>query len=200
MSSLLSSTANTRAVLPGSLRILRSDAPVAPTDADVQWLLDHGITTLIDLRSDAECQRRPCPLAQDERFRYVTLPVTGGNAMPASPADVPRSYIAMVDAQMARILQAIGNAEGGVMFFCTAGKDRTGVVAALLQHRAGLPREAIVADYVLSGENLRERLAIFSSLHPEIAPAIYTPQRAYMEAFLDWAEAHGSYDQQESVT
>lgn len=190
MPSLLSSTANTRAVLPGSLRILRSDAPVAPTDGDVQWLLCHGITTLIDLRSPAECERRPCPLAQDGRFRYISLPVTGGNAMPASPADVPRSYIAMVDGQMARILQAIGDAEEGMMFFCTAGKDRTGVVAALLQRRAGLTRDAIVADYLLSGENLRERLAAFGSLHPEIDPAIYTPQQTYMEAFLDWAEVN----------
>ena len=63
MSSLLSSTVNTRAVLPGSLRILRSDAPVAPTEADIQWLLTHGVTTLIDLRTEVECARRPCPLA-----------------------------------------------------------------------------------------------------------------------------------------
>lgn len=188
MSSLLSSTVNTRAVLPGSLRILRSDAPVAPTDEDVAFLLAHGITTLIDLRFPRECQRHPCPLAQDGRFRYLHLPVTGGNAMPASPADVPRSYIAMADAQMARILQAICSAEGGVMFFCTAGKDRTGVVSALVQKRAGLPREEIVRDYVLSGENCRERLATFARLRPEIDPAIYTPQPAYMEAFLDWAD------------
>lgn len=185
MSSLLSSTVNTRAVLPGSLRILRSDAPVAPTDGDVSWLLTHGVTTLIDLRTEAECTRRPCPLAQDGRFRYLHLPVTGGNAMPASPADVPRSYLAMVDAQMTRILQAIDEAETGVMFFCTAGKDRTGVVSALLQRRAGLTREAIIADYLLSGDNCRELLSAFASLHPEIDPAIYTPQRAYMEAFLD---------------
>ena len=84
-----------------------------------------------------------------------------------------------------RILQAIDEAETGVMFFCTAGKDRTGVVSALVQLRAGLTREAIIDDYLSSGENCRERLAAFASLHPEIDPAIYTPQRAYMEAFLD---------------
>lgn len=189
MSSLLESTANTRPVLPGSLRLLRSDALVAPTDADVQWLLRHGVTTLIDLRSEKEVQRRPCPLADDSRFTCLHLPVTGGNAMPDSPQDVPRSYAAMVDARMARILDAIDSAATGVMFFCAAGKDRTGVVSALLQRRAGMPREAIVADYALSGTNLREFLAAFGRQHPEIDPAVYTPQPAYMEAFLDMLDA-----------
>ena len=192
MASLLASTANTRFVLPGSLRILRSDAPIAPTPEDVAWLLAHGVTTLIDLRWEAEVQRRPVPLAEDPRFRCLHLPVTGGNAMPASPADVPRSYLAMVDAQMARILSAIDGAPDGVMYFCTAGKDRTGVVSALLQRRAGLPREAIVTDYVLSGENLRERLAAFALLHPETDPRIYTPQPAYMAAFLDGLDSRNS--------
>lgn len=185
MASLLASTANTRPVLPCSLRILRSDAPIAPTPEDVAWLADHGVTTLIDLRSDAEVQRRPLPLTSDPRFRCLHLPVTGGNAMPASPADVPLSYLRMVDEQMTRILSAIDSAPAGVMFFCTAGKDRTGVVSALLQRRAGLSREEIVADYVLSGENLQERLAAFALAHPEVDPLIYTPRAACMQAFLD---------------
>lgn len=188
MPSLLESTANTRSVLPGSLRYLRSDAPTSPTPQDVAFLLEQGVTTLVDLRSDAECLRRPCPLAEHSGFTYLRLPVTGGNAMPDSPAHVADSYIRMVDDQMERILSAIEAADTGVMFFCTAGKDRTGVVSALLQHRAGLPREMIVADYLLSGENLRERLAAFAALHPEVDPAIYTPQSAYMERFLDWLE------------
>lgn len=184
MPSLLQSTDNTRPVLPGSLRLLRSDAPVAPTPEDVAFLLAHCVTLLIDLRSEAERERKPCPLEGHPAFTYRHMPVTGGNAMPASPADVPRSYLRMVDGQMARILQTIEAAESGVMFFCTAGKDRTGVVSALLQRKAGLPEEAIIADYVLSGENLRERLSAFAARHPEIDPVIYTPQPAYVEAFL----------------
>lgn len=189
MASLLSSTLNPRSVLPGSLRCLRSDAIAAPTEEDVCWLLGHGITTLIDLRSDAECVRKPCPLADHSDFQYRRLPVTGGNAMPDSPADVPRSYAAMVDAQMPRIIAAIDDAPAGVVFFCTAGKDRTGVVSALLQKRAGLSREEIIRDYLLSGENLRERLEYYGRQHPEIDPDIYFPQRAHMEGFLDWLES-----------
>lgn len=189
MPSLLESTANTRCVLPGCFRYLRSDAPTAPTLQDIAFLLEHGVTTLVDLRSDAECQHRPCPLAEHPDFAYHHLPVTGGNAMPKSTAHVADSYIRMVDDQMASILSTIEDANAGVMFFCTAGKDRTGVVSALLQHRVGLSREVIVADYLRSGENLREQLSAFAALHPEIVPAIYTPCAAYMERFLDWLDS-----------
>lgn len=150
MASLLESTANTRTVLPGNLHFLRSDAPLFPTDADVAFLLKHDVTTLIDLRSAEEVQRNPCPLAKDERFTYHHMPVTGGNAMPDSPADVPLSYLRMVDAQMERILRLIRRSRG-VMYFCAAGKDRTGVVSALLQREHGMSDDAIAAEYARSG-------------------------------------------------
>lgn len=184
MPSLLESTANTRAALPGSLRILRSDAPLSPTPADVDFLISHGVTTLIDLRSDEEVQRKPCPLAEDTRFIYHRMPVTGGNTMPDSPADVPLSYLRMVDEQMARILDTIRSASTGVMYFCTAGKDRTGVVSALLQREAGLSMEAIAADYAISGENLLTMFTTFRERHPEINVEIYTPKKEYMLQFL----------------
>jgi len=105
--------------------------------------------------------------------------------MPDSPADVPLSYLRMVDGQMARILEAIRSAPGGVMYFCTAGKDRTGVVSALLQRAAGLSREAIAADYALSGPHLQAMFAAFRARHPDISEDIYTPKPEYMLQFLD---------------
>lgn len=188
MPSLLQSTANTRQTLPGSFRYLRSDAPLAPTEQDVAFLLAHGVTTLLDLRSSEEVQRKPCPLAEDARFTYLHMPVTGGNAMPNSVEDVPHSYLRMMDAQMSRILAAIHAATGGVMYFCTAGKDRTGVVSALLQREAGLTKEAIAADYALSGKNLQELFTAFHARHPEINVEIYTPKPQYMVQFLDMLE------------
>ena len=184
MPSLLPSTANTRIVLPGNDRLLRSDAPLSPTDADIDYLLSRGITTLIDLRSGDEIVRKPCPLAEDARFTYRHMPVTGGNAMPESPADVPLSYLHMVDAQMARILSTIRESDG-VMYFCAAGKDRTGVVSALIQLENGMSSEAIAADYALSGENLRTMFTAFRERHPEIDVEVYTPKKEYMLQFLE---------------
>ena len=188
MPSLLQSTANTRTVLPGNDRLLRSDVPLSPSVEDTAFLLQQGITTLIDLRSAEEVLRKPCPLAADARFTYHHIPITGGNAMPDSPADVPRSYLRMIDGQMAQILDIIRSADSGVMYFCTAGKDRTGVVSALLQREAGLTKEAIAADYALSGENLQELFTAFHARHPEINVEIYTPKPQYMVQFLDMLE------------
>ena len=187
MSSLLESTTNTRQVLPGSFRLLRSDVPLSPTEKDVAFLLKHGVTTLIDLRSEEEVLRRPCPLAAHPGFSYQHLPVTGGNTMPASPADVPRSYLRMVDAQMAHILRTIRSAGSGVMFFCAAGKDRTGVVSALLQRQAGLKRGEIVADYLLSGENPVSPCApspasTLTSIRPSSRPA----RRIWRPSSMAW--------------
>ena len=183
MPSLLASTANTRSVLPGNDRLLRSDAPLSPTAADVDFLLSRGVTTLIDLRSDDEVLRKHCPLAQDGRFNYLHMPVTGGSAMPDSPADVPLSYLRMVDAQMERILNIIHETDG-VMYFCTAGKDRTGVVSALLQREQGMSDENIAAEYALSGDNLQAMFTSFRARHPEINEEIYAPKKEYMLQFL----------------
>lgn len=184
MPSLLQSTANTRTVLPGNLRLLRSDAPLSPTAADIAFLLDHGVTTLIDLRSEEDLQRKPCPLAADARFAYRHMPVTGGNAMPSSVEEVPLSYLRMVDEQMSEILRVIHETDG-VMYFCTAGKDRTGVVSALIQREHGLSPADIAAEYAVSGENLKDMFAEFHARRPEINVAIYTPKPEYMLQFLD---------------
>ena len=79
--------------------------------------------------------------------------------MPA-PDEVPLSYMEMADGtgQMAGALQAIAEAPQAVLFHCTAGKDRTGVVAALLLWLAGVSEEDILADYIVSGPYLQQML------------------------------------------
>ncbi len=70
MSSLLQSTRNTRALPTGTMRYIRSDAPECLTDAEVQWLLDNNIITIVDLRSDEEIAKKPCSLKEKEGFMY----------------------------------------------------------------------------------------------------------------------------------
>lgn len=184
MHRFFASTKNTRAVLPGSLRYIRSDVPLQVTEEEKQWLVSHSITTVVDLRTKKERAARPCPLEQDERFRYLRLPVTGGDALPDSPAWVAQSYINMADEQMERILQTISESESNVLFFCTAGKDRTGVVAALLLRRAGFSEEYILRDYLLSGQNLAADLEQYARANPGVDLAVITPRRETMERFL----------------
>lgn len=191
MASILEGTLNARVIAEtGSRLLVRSDAPVDVTAADVAWLLEHGVTTLIDLRSASEVERVPVPLAGDSRFAYENMPVTGGNVIPGTPEQVPASYIAMVDAQMAGIVHRIENAPGGVMWFCSAGKDRTGVVSAIVLSRLGVSCQEIVDDYVESAGNLREALEDVARRRPEARLDVMIPRRQTMERFLDWYKAH----------
>ena len=55
-----------------------------------------------------------------------------------------------------QVVGEIAGAEGPVLFFCAAGKDRTGLIAALLLSLVGVGDDEIVADYVRSEERLSE--------------------------------------------
>ena len=190
MNSLLCSTLNTRRVFPDSDRFLRSDAPCVLEESDVAWLRSHEVRTLIDLRSAEEVAARPCALEGRDGFTVLHLPMSCGGALPAEAQAVPQSYLSMLNVQTRRVLDAIESAETNAMFFCTAGKDRTGVVAALLQLRRGVAREQIVADYMASREYLAELLQSYCASHPGMDPCIVIPQERYMLGFLAQAARH----------
>lgn len=176
MGSLLKSTRNTRALPIGGMRYIRSDAPLCLTEEEVQWLLDNDISTLVDLRSAKELERTPCPLQNMTGFTYYHLPVTGGGDTPKSREHLHALYRGMVDEQMDIILETILNATSNVMYFCTAGKDRTGVVSALLLRRLGISEDVIVEDYMKSKENLSDMLTTYVKNHPEVNIDIIIPQ------------------------
>jgi len=103
-------------------------------------------------------------------------------------------YCLMVDGfpdRIARAISAIANApEGGVLVHCYAGKDRTGIVVALLLALVGVPKETIVDDYTVSADYLRplweeqRRLAI-----PTVPPG--SPPEAMAEMLEHLGQAHG---------
>ncbi len=183
MSSLLNSTQNTRAILPDSLRYLRSDVPASLTESEIDWLRKQNIRCIVDLRSEEEQKKKPCPLSQQTDFVYHSLPVSGGNAVPACPDEVSASYVAMVDEQMEHIIYTIETSDCGVLYFCNAGKDRTGVVSALLLRRLGYDDEYIIKDYLQSADNLKEMLRAYAA-SSGVDIHIITPCRRYMEEFL----------------
>lgn len=185
MSSLLESTKNTRAILPDSLRFIRSDVPDKITPQDIQWLIDNNITTAVDLREESEYTARRCPLEDNSAFTYHHMPVTGGNAVPTSVEGVPQSYIKMADDYMESIIETIMNAPSNVIYFCSAGKDRTGIVSAIILNRLGFSRQFIIDDYMQSGENLKDMIEVYASRFPQACKAAMIPQESYIESFLD---------------
>jgi hypothetical protein len=186
MGSLFKSTRNTRILKGGSLeelRYIRSDAPENLSEDEIQWLLRHNIRTLVDLRQDYEAAANPCPLARRPEFTYLSIPVTTGNIVPAGQFKIVPAYLRMVDETMARIINTIESSENGVLYFCAVGKDRTGVVSALLQLRAGASRQEIVDDYAASYENLKDLIDQWCSKDP--GAEVLIPRASYMEEFLD---------------
>lgn len=175
MSSLLRSTRNTRALPTGTMRYIRSDVPLHLTDEEIGWLLNNNITTLVDLRSDEEVCKQPCELAAKEGFQYYHLPVTGGGGTPKSLGHLYTIYSQMIDKQMEKIIDTIMGARSNVLYFCTAGKDRTGVVSAVLLRKLGYSDEVIIDDYMKSKDNLIGMLTAYVKEHPEVDIEIIIP-------------------------
>lgn len=189
MERLFEHTLNTRPILENSLRFIRSDVPTQVSAAEKDRLAAHNITTIVDLRSAAERAKAPSPLMDDARFTYLCRPVTVGNAVPETADDVSRLYIAMVDGALRRTIDTIWNAKTNVLYFCSAGKDRTGVVSAILLHKSGMSREYIVADYMKTASNLKTFLESYAREHPGIRLDVIMPHERYMEEFLAWLAA-----------
>jgi len=85
---------------------------------------------------------------------------------------------------MPKVFRTIANAESGVMFNCTAGKDRTGVVSAILLLHARVSDTDIIENYVLTREYGRARLELVHKNFPEVDMNIVTPKAWFMEEFL----------------
>ncbi|MCL2140169.1 MAG: tyrosine-protein phosphatase [Dehalococcoidia bacterium] len=184
MASLLKSTQNTRALINGSLRYIRSDALTNLDSLDIAWLVHNNVLTVIDLRTEKETMEKPCCLQDYPPFTYLNMPVSFGNEVPQTAKEVPPYYLKMVDHQMHLILSTIENSQTNVIYFCRAGKDRTGVVSALLLLKHGFSHEAIINDYMLSADNLKEMIEQYCSDHPLVSKEAMTPNKEYMVQFL----------------
>lgn len=198
--SLLETTLNTRdlggyssAVSGNGLklwRILRSDVQNYPSERDICLLKENGILTIIDLRGERDVQRKPSGFADREDFVYINIPIEEGSGIPESVDAVSGSYLAIAESKnMAQVFRTIASASGGVMFNCTAGKDRTGVVSAVILGLCGVSEQDIVSDYLITKESSKERFEMIHANFPEIDMNIVIPQERYMLGFLELLKA-----------
>ncbi|MBR7009118.1 MAG: tyrosine-protein phosphatase [Ruminococcus sp.] len=191
MASLFSSTNNTRRLIENSSRFIRSDVPIVLKSNEIQWLKDQNVFTIIDLRDESEQKIKPCPLKIDPSFDYFSMPVTGGNDIPEKPQYVASSYIAMCDDKMEKIIDKIVRSKSNVLFFCNAGKDRTGVVSAILLYLLGYDDEYIINDYMKSADNLKEMLLNYAKANISVDIEVITPHAEYIREFIEWYKTRG---------
>jgi protein-tyrosine phosphatase len=134
--------------------LLRSDGLHRLDDRGRAALAGLNIRTVIDLRTDEECQVAPSALGDMLGPRRIHLPVIGSKELIALPPELGAIYRHLVDNCGAAMTAAIGRlcAPGALpgLIHCSAGKDRTGLLAALILAELGVGDDVIAADYALS--------------------------------------------------
>ena len=177
-------------------RIWRSDRQENPDPEDIALLRSKGITTIIDMRTEEDNLTKPSFFRSLEGFTFLNYPIIEGDTIPESVEAVPGSYMNIACSEnMPRILKAIADADTGVMYNCAAGKDRTGVVTAILLMLCGVSDEEITADYMLTKECNRERFELLRKRRPDLDMNIVIPRESYIRDFMNlFRERFGSVD------
>jgi protein-tyrosine phosphatase len=141
--------------------LFRSDALHHLKAEDVVHLRDViGLSHVLDLRSSSELVADGRGPLEREPLGFHHLPLFDGDVQ-GRPADLPSDlaglYFAMAEfaaGPIARVLEILARASGPAVYHCAAGKDRTGVVSAVLLGLLGVPDELIVADYAATRDAL----------------------------------------------
>lgn len=192
--------------------ILRGDALHALSDRDIEILVKAGLTTVIDLRNPVEIELEASPFPARGAVRYLNTSLFSDLApvemMAAGQVefDMGDRYCQGLDScgpAIAEVLSAIAEADDGiVLFHCSAGKDRTGVIAALLLANAGVDEQTIIEDYALTAtisgpliDKLRRR-ALARGTSADLVEAILASRPESMaRAMAHLALRHGGVGQ-----
>lgn len=137
-------------------RLFRSDTLQALTSLDAGLLTGKlGLRTVVDLRlADEVAEQGRGPLADFDQVRFVDAPLEMASITGLAPDEVlDRLYErCLASPSLPRAIGHIAaHCDAPTLFHCAAGKDRTGIVAALVLALIGVDEEAIVADYLRSG-------------------------------------------------
>lgn len=139
---------------------LRSEIPAQLGEGDLAFLREYGLAVSIDLRSAYEAELVPDAFASVPWVDYRRLAAFERLEM-GSPEEKKKpsgefwgeKYSSMADRYgdwVKRVFEVCAEAEGAVLFHCTTGKDRTGMIAAMLLGACGVADEDIIADYCVS--------------------------------------------------
>jgi protein-tyrosine phosphatase len=195
-----------------SRRLFRADGPHALTDADGAMLRQLSVTTVLDLRTtDEAAERGHYATAIPDAMTY-SLPMT--DVLPevdelptwTDPEVVATRYLEMLDTGHEAICEALAILTDPeaypAMLHCSAGKDRTGILSAIILGVLGVPDEVIVEDYALSGpamvqlvDHLKRTYPDFNERLVRIAPALIAADPESMRGFLAGLRAeYGTFD------
>jgi protein-tyrosine phosphatase len=190
-------------------RLLRSDS-LHLLDVQTQaQFVEAGLRTVIDLRYPDELAAKPNVFAASDVVRYVNIPLLDGSAVTRVGTQVPdlrELYRMILDEraeQLGEVLTALAEPSGlPAVVHCSAGKDRTGVVVAVVLALAGVSPQTIAEDYALTSTYFGDELRVMARAQAEsrgidwerFEPLLSCPPE-YMIETLDYiTERHGSVE------
>ena len=132
--------------------LIRSDHLGLLNASGREALQAYGVATVLDLRSAGEIARAPSPFAGGVGATYVHRPLIDDSNMNniGDSKDMLERYLFIIETRpeaFAEVFTTLAHAPAPVLFHCFAGKDRTGLVAAMLLALAGVSPDDIAADY-----------------------------------------------------
>lgn len=199
-------------------RLFRSDHLNEVTDAGFGVLADLGLRTVLDLRLQNERESQPSRLPAGVDVRNVNPlgaagasqhqmmdDIRSGRVTSITDADMAGMYLTMLtDAgeMFAAVVRVAGRPDDlPALFHCTAGKDRTGVAAAVLLRLLGVPDEVILADFALTNEyrtapRIAQMTPEFDRMGLDITNflALFGAPESAMRAALEWIDDRGGVE------
>lgn len=204
-------------------RLYRSDKLSDLSATDERYLEQLQIRRIVDFRSEAERLEAPNRIAPDSSIRMVNKPIAitaaavedmGKKLTNAdTTAAEMRQFLIDANRQMVEeftpvyreyMQELLRDANYPTVFHCTAGKDRTGLAAALVLSALNVPRDTIMQDYLASNRHSQDyidkmvRLIEIGSLfraNEEAVRALFAVEASYLnEAFAAIDEHYGSMD------
>jgi len=170
-------------------------------------LLSRGVQTIVDLRRSDELKIAPNVFANSTNVQYYHVSLLVDQEFIARPQQAPEplvvTYRKILDErqeQVYKILSTFADAIGlPGLVHCTAGKDRTGLIAALLLALVGVPHEMIIADYALTStylgegfmEDIKKRALQRGFTWEQYAPLVMCPPENMAQTLLHLDETYG---------
>ena len=184
---------------------LRSGSPERLNGEQIREVKEYGVKTVIDLRGTEELVDKGNPFSEDPDVKFYNIPLINGdpNGDDEKTQEFIRNftlgdYYVLIAEEMGdrlvEIMRILLNADGQVLFHCAHGKDRTGVVAAILYLLSGASREDIITNYAVSYEYLKDFLAPYIARLPDDMKHILRSDAHNMVTFLDYIDSKWNGD------
>ena len=144
--------------------LIRSNLPNNISTNDIRFLKNLNIKDVIDLRSLEEVKNKPSVFENNKDFNVFHIEIIGGREIPESSEKVPISYINMLEQKdkIKEIFEILKTKEK-ILYFCNAGKDRTGVITTLILQTLGANKKDIINDYILTKKYMENSLKKYTT-------------------------------------